>query len=154
METEGNFMEDWIKKWKQELSWQERWDVNGWGRKPKPKMVIDLDSIYKDGKLFGYDIYYDKKQINGEDIDIGPLTDVIKDGTKYTVMFAFEWQYMKLSMLCTSKDKDGVPVGARTGISLDFLFAKMVQVIPEMIVRNALEQMIREIEMTNEGNDN
>ena len=65
METEGNFMEDWIKKWKQELSWQERWDVNGWGRKPKPKMVIDLDSIYKDGKLFGYDIYYDKKQING-----------------------------------------------------------------------------------------
>lgn len=116
-------------------------------------MVIDLDNIYKDGKLFGYDIYYDKKQINGEGIDIGPLTDVIKDGTKYTVKFTFEWQYMELRMLCTSKDKEGVPVSVGTSISLDFLFTKMVYVTPEMIVRNALEQMIREIEMMIEDND-
>ena len=27
METTGDFMEDWLKKWKQELSWQERWDA-------------------------------------------------------------------------------------------------------------------------------
>ena len=152
METVGDFMEDWIKKWKQGLSWQERWDVNGW--EPKPKMVINLDDICKDGKLFGYDIYYEKKQINGEVINIGPLTDIIKDGVKYTVKFAFEWQYMVLRILCTSKDKEGVPVSAGTSISLVFLFEKMVRVTPEMIVRNALEQMIREIEMTIEDNDN
>lgn len=115
-------------------------------------ITIDLDNIYKDGKLFGYDIYYEKKQINGEDIDIGPLTDIIKDGVKYTVKFAFEWQYMTLRMLCTSKDKEGVPVSAGTSISLFFLFEKMVYVTPEMIVRNALEQMIREIEMMIEDN--
>lgn len=116
-------------------------------------MTIDLDKIYKDGKLFGYNIYYEKKRINGEDINIGPLTDIIKDGVKYTVKFAFEWQYMELRMLCTSKDKYGTPIGARTCISLVFLFEKMVRVTPEMIVRNALEQMIREIEMTIEDND-
>lgn len=117
-------------------------------------ITIDIDSAYKDGKLFGYDIYYEKKRINGEDINIGPLTDIIKDGVKYTVKFAFEWQYMALRMLCTSKDKEGVPVSAGTSISLFFLFEKMVRVTPEMIVRNALEQMIREIKMTIEDNDN
>ena len=116
-------------------------------------ITIDIDSVYKDGKLFGYDIYYEKKQINGEDINIGPLTDVIKNGRKYTVKFAFDWQYMVLRMLCTSKDKEGVPVSTGTSISLFFLFEKMAHVTPEMIVRNALEQMIREIEITIEDND-
>lgn len=136
--------------------WEELMEKMGWEEKEPPtppRIVIDLDDIYKDGKLFGYEIYYEKKRINEEGIDIGPLTDVIKDGTKYTVKFAFEWQYMELRMLCTSKDKEGVPVSVGTSISLDFLFTKMVYVTPEMIVRNALEQMIREIEMMIEDND-
>jgi hypothetical protein len=60
---------------------------------------------------------------------------------------------MTLRILCTSKDKEGVPVSAGTSISLFFLFEKMVYVTPEMIVRNALEQMIREIEIMIEDND-
>lgn len=117
------------------------------------RMIIDLDNTYKDGKLFGYDIYYEKKRINGKDINIGPLTDVVKDGTKYTVKFAFEWQYMILRMLCTPKDKEGVPVSVGTSIPLDFLSTKLEHITPEMIVRNAVERLIREIERTIESDD-
>jgi hypothetical protein len=41
METVGDFMEDWLKKWKQELSWQERWDVNGWHKEDDLSAELD-----------------------------------------------------------------------------------------------------------------
>jgi hypothetical protein len=41
METVGDFMEDWIKKWKQELSWQERWDANGWHKEDELSEELD-----------------------------------------------------------------------------------------------------------------
>ena len=41
METVGDFMEDWLKKWKQELSWQERWDVNGWHKEDDLSEELD-----------------------------------------------------------------------------------------------------------------
>ena len=44
METVGDFMEDWVKKWKQELSWQERWDVNGWHK--EDDMSEELDDYW------------------------------------------------------------------------------------------------------------
>lgn len=77
---------------KQDMSWQERWDTNGW--KPKPKIVINLDDIYKDGKLFGYDIYFKKAiDYNGEEIETGPWAS-IKDGNKsYEVQFFWDWEH-------------------------------------------------------------
>ena len=44
METTGDFMEDWLKKWKQELSWQERWDANGWHK--EDDMSEELDDYW------------------------------------------------------------------------------------------------------------
>ena len=48
METAGNFFEDWIKKWKQELSWQERWDVNGWHKEDDTNVKLDVDYWNRD----------------------------------------------------------------------------------------------------------
>lgn len=145
METVGDFMEDWIKKWKQELSWQERWDVNGWGRKPKPKMVISLDDIYKDGKLFGCDVIYNL--IGEDEIQIPELKlDYYReeDGKHYILDYDFDWEHESFT-LSYLKFENGIPYKARNEINFHMLFSVQPGV-EQVVFKHAAESIIREVE--------
>lgn len=138
-------MEDWIKKWKQELSWQERWDVNGWGRKPKPKTFINLDDIYKDGKLFGCDIICNL--ICEDEIQIPQFKlDYYReeDGKHYILDYNFDWEYESL-ILSYIKFENGIPYKARFEINFRMLF-DVKPGMEQMVFEHAAESVIREVE--------
>lgn len=138
-------MEDWIKKWKQELSWQERWDVNGWGRKPKPKTVINLDDIYKDGKLFGCDIICNL--ICEDEIQIPQFKlDYYREevGKHYILDYNFDWEYESF-ILSYVKFENGIPYKARFEINFRMLF-DVKPGMEQMVFEHAAESVIREVE--------
>ena len=148
METVGDIMEDWIKKWKQELSWQERWDVNGWGRKPKPKTVINLDDIYEDGKLFGQDIYYNPAD------DRIPCFDVIKNNRHYVFSVLWNWEKYHLVLCCFTIVK-AIPYRARREIGFDIMFS-LKDGLLQNLIDTEIENLISTIEnlINNDKKDN
>ena len=150
METEGVFKEDWVKKWKQELSWQERWDANEW--KPKPKMVIDLDNIYKDGKLFGCDIICNL--IGKDEIPLFKLDYYREgDGKHYILDYKFDWEY-GVFILSYIKFENGKPYKARIQINFDMLF-EVKTGLEQIVFKRAAESLIREVEkLINDDKEN
>lgn len=128
---------------KQDMSWQERWDANGW--KPKPKIVINLDDIYKDGKLFGYDTYFKKViDYDGKERESGPWTS-IKDGNKdYEVQFFWDWELCFLRIVGKaeiSTPLGKIPLTAQRQISFDMLFRAKPE-ITKVIVEDAIDELI------------
>lgn len=108
-------------------------------------MTIDLDKIYKDGKLFGYDIYFKKViDYNGEEIETGPWVS-IKDGNKsYEVQFFWDWIFCCLRIvgkteISTSSGK--IPLTAQRQISFDMLFRAKPE-ITKVIVEDAIDELI------------
>lgn len=145
METVGDIMEDWIKKWKQGLSWQERWDVNGWGRNPKPKTVINLDDIYKDGKLFGCDVI--RNLIGEDEIQIPEFKLDYRreeDGKHYILDYDFDWEHESFA-LSYLKFENGTPYKARVQINFHMLFS-VKPGVEQMVFEHAAESVIREVE--------
>ncbi len=108
-------------------------------------ITIDLDNISKDGKLFGYDIYY-KKMIdyNGKEIETGPWTS-IKDGNKnYEVRFSWDWELCFLLIVGKTKINtplEKVPLMAQRQISFDMLFGVKPE-ITKIIVEKAINELI------------
>ena len=121
---------------KRDMSWQERWDVNGW--KPKPKMVIDLDKIYKDGKLFGQDIYF-----NPENENI-PCFDIIKNNHQYIFSILWNWRDCHLILCCFSIVK-GIPYRARRQIGFDTMFS-LKGGLAKTMMNAEIEKLINTIE--------
>ena len=125
------------------MSWQERWDANGW--KPKPKTVINLDDIYKDGKLFGYDIYFKKViDYDGKERESGPWTS-IKDGNKdYEVRFSWDWEHCFLDIVGKTEINTllgKIPLTAQRQISFDMLFRAKPETT-KVMVEDVIDELI------------
>ena len=111
---------------KRDMSWQEFWGAHGW--KPKQQMVIDLDDIYKDGKLFGYTVIH-------VDDEKGAIVRVRVDqtGHKYIVSFKFDWEDFELLI-------EGHPLGQDTFIRICHPFDSLFQ-----LKCNLIETSVRDI---------
>lgn len=130
---------------KRDMSWQERWDANGW--KPKPKMVINLDDIYKDGKLFGHDIYYSPVD------DRIPCFDVIKNNHHYVFSILWNWRDWHLILCCFSIVK-AIPYRARRQIGFDTMFS-LKDGLLQILIDTEIENLIREVEkLINDDKEN
>lgn len=136
IETIDDFMEDWLKKWGQGLSWQEFWGAHGW--KPKKQMVIDLDDIYKDGKLFGYTVIH-------VDDEKGTIVRVEENGHKYIVSFKFDWENFVLRIEAHPLGQDAF---IRFSHSLDSLF-RLKGNLTEYAVKDTVHRIITEFERRN-----
>lgn len=144
MEEWGDCLENLIKSWKQGLSRQERWDINGWRKEDEdqeehsnpPKTlrraakeriikealekgeVLDLDAIYEDGKLFGRKLrYLDYEDAEGNpDVCRFVVFDYKEKPYKVRLKFNFEDSVIDLWVgeYC---ERIGNNVGASTAIT-------------------------------------
>lgn len=104
-------------------------------------MIIDLDNIYKDGKLFGYETYFvPSVNYKGEPVERGPYTRIEKDGTEYEVLFTFDWNLFVLRI--AAETTTNMRLGSQMELSLDYLFGLKDDSITE-VVQEAIERSIR-----------
>ena len=105
-------------------------------------ITIDLDNIYKDGKLFGCDIICNL--IGKDEIPLFKLDYYREgDGKHYILDYNFDWKYGAF-ILSYTKFENGKPYKAR--IQTDFHMLFEVKTGLEQIVKNAAESIIREVE--------
>jgi hypothetical protein len=111
-------------------------------------MIIDLDNIYKDGKLFGQDIYF-----NPENENI-PCFDIIKNNHQYIFSILWNWENCHLVLCCFTIVR-GVPYRARTQIGYDTLFSLKGGLV-KTIMNAEIEKLINTIEQLiyNDKKDN
>lgn len=111
----------------------------------KEGTFLDLDAIYKDGKLFGCNYYiipgsYEKnvnlKQIN-------TIFYCGEDDIFYTFLFEFDLLNNMFVLSYKTKDKDGIPFNIQMAISLHTL--NHLKVTPELVFKETAEKMIKEI---------
>jgi len=177
MESVNDALNKWIEKWKQGLSWRERWDVNGWHkeddlsvesnadywddeednhpphslrRSAKNRLikeavetgrVIDLDRIYKDGKIFGYEVECTKDEKGA----ITKLKATDSDH-EYIVSFRFDWVGFNLLIQAFPADRSkNLPEVIRSCTSLDVLLALKYDLM-EYAVRDTVNRIIAEFE--------
>lgn len=108
-------------------------------------MVIDLDKIYKDGKLFGCNIICnliceDEIQIPQFKLDYYRE----KDGKHYILDYNFDWEYGWL-ILSYAKFENGMPYKARIQTDFHMLF-EVKTGLERVVFKNAAERVIREVE--------
>lgn len=108
-------------------------------------MTINLDDIYKDGKLFGYDTYFKKViDYDGKERESGPWTS-IKDGNKnYEVRFSWDWECCFLGIIGKteiSTPLGKVPLTAQRQISFDMLFGVKPGII-KLMVKKSIDELI------------
>ena len=104
-------------------------------------ITIDIDNMVKDGKLFGYDIYFKKViDYDGKERESGPWTS-IKDGNKnYEVLFSWDWERCFLAIV--GKTEIGkVPLTVHRQISFDMLFG-VKSGIAKLIVEKSIDELI------------
>lgn len=108
-------------------------------------MIIDLDKIYKDGKLFGCDVIYNL--IGEDEIQIPELKlDYYReeDGKHYILDYNFDWEYESF-ILSYIKFENGIPYKARIQINFHMLFS-VKPGIEQVVFKHAAESVIREVE--------
>lgn len=100
-------------------------------------MTIDLDKIYKDGKLFGYTVIYvdDKKGAVAR-------VRVKQTGHKYIVSFKFDWENFELRIEAHPSGQDAF---IRFCHSFDSLFNLKGDLI-EIAVKDTVHRIITEFE--------
>lgn len=117
--------------------------------------VYDIDRLFWDeGKLFGYDTYYNilLGGICGCDEKIGPFIKVARNGEEYEILLKFDWEKCFLSLTCNSFNPYIIePVGARISIPFDALFLIKEELVKELIDSN-IEKLLTNIEtLKNDG---
>jgi len=106
-------------------------------------MIIDLDKIYKDGKLFGCDIICNL--ISKDEIPQFKLDYCREeDGKHYILDYNFDWEYESF-VLSYIKFENGIPYKARVQINFHMLFS-VKPGIEQMAFEHAAESVIREVE--------
>lgn len=135
METVSDFIEDWITLW----------EYTTIKKAMKEHRVIDLDSIYKDGKLFGRNIICnliceDETQIPQFKLDYYRE----EDGKHYILDYNFDWKYESF-ILSYIKFENGIQYKARIQINFHMLFS-VKPGIEQMVFERAAESVIREVE--------
>lgn len=106
-------------------------------------MIIDLDKIYKDGKLFGCNIICNL--ISEDEIPQFKLDYYRKeDGKHYILDYNFDWEYESF-ILSYVKFENGMPYKARIQINFHMLFS-VKPGIEQMVFKHAAESIIREVE--------
>ena len=106
-------------------------------------MIIDLDKIYKDGKLFGCDII--RNLISEDDIPQFKLDYRRKeDGKHYILDYDFDWAY-EAFILSYTKFENGTPYKARIQIGFHMLFETKPG-LWWVVFGDAAESIIREVE--------
>ena len=103
-------------------------------------MIIDLDKIYKDGKLFGYNIIH-------VDNEKGAIARVKVEQTNHTYIVSFKFDWKRLELLIEAN-----PLGQDTFIrfchSLLSLFNLNGDLI-EIAVKDTVHRIITEFEKRN-----
>ena len=108
-------------------------------------MKIDLDKIYKDGKLFNCNILCNL--IREDETQIPQFKLVYyreEDGKYYILDYDFDWEH-ELFILSYNKFENGIPYKARFQISFLMLFS-VKPVIEQAVFEHAAESVIREVE--------
>ena len=106
-------------------------------------MIIDLDKIYKDGKLFGRNIICNL--ISEDEIPQFKLDYYRKeDGKHYILDYNFNWEYESFT-LSYIKFENGTPYKARIQINFHMLF-DVKSGMEQMVFEHAAESIIREVE--------
>ena len=101
--------------------------------------VIDLDKIYKDGKLFNYAIEHTSN-------DGWSTTRVTENGHEYIVSFRFEWLDRSLQVQGTPVyESPKVPKMIRLCTSLDTLL-NLNGDLTDYAVKNTVDRIINEFE--------
>lgn len=105
-------------------------------------MTIDLDKIYKDGKLFGCNIICN---LIGEDEIPQFKLDYYReeDGKHYILDYNFDWEHESF-ILSYIKFENGIPYKARIQIDFHMLFS-VKPGIEQMVFERAAESVIREV---------
>ena len=137
--------------------WRKLWEYETIKKAMKENKVIDLDTIFKDGKLFGYDTYFKKStDWDGEEREYGPFTS-IKDGDKdYEVRFCWNWEERFLEIIGTSEINTPlgiVPLAAQRQISFDMLFGVKSGIV-KLIIEKSIDELITYFKSKEGDNDN
>ena len=115
-------------------------------------ITIDLDNIFKDGKLFGYDIMCN---LAGEDEIPQFKLDYYReeDGKHYILDYNFDWEYGAF-ILSYIKFENGIPYKARFQTDFHMLF-EVKAGLEQVVFKHAAESLIREVEkLINDDKEN
>ena len=107
--------------------------------------TIDLDKIYKDGKLFGCDVI--RNLIGEDEIQIPEFKLDYRreeDGRHYILDYDFDWEHESFT-LSYLKFENGIPYKARTQIGFHMLFETKPG-LWRVVFGHAAESIIREVE--------
>ena len=98
-------------------------------------MIVDLDAIYKDGKMFGY-------VVECTDDEKGAITKIAKNDHEYIVSFRFDWEFLNLLIQVIPEDHSmKVPRVMRFCHSFYSLF-NLKDGLIEMVVRDTVDRII------------
>ena len=136
--------------------WIERWE-NATVKKAKEEgRFIDLDSIYKDGKLFGCRIIHtDPFDAKAYGMSLTKLDYHSKESDKnYILDYEFDWERQEF-ILSYFRWVNATPYKARIQINFHMLFS-VKPGIEQMVFEHAAESIIREVEklIDNDKKDN
>ena len=116
-------------------------------------MTIDLDKIYKDGKLFGCDVICNL--ICEDEIPQFKLDYYREeDGKHYVLDYNFDWKYGAF-ILSYIRFENGIPYKARIQTDFHMLFEVKAD-LEQVVFKHAAESVIREVEKSidNDKKDN
>ena len=106
-------------------------------------ITIDLDNIYKDGKLFGCDII--RNLICEDEIPQFKLDYYREEDDKHYILdYKFDWEYGEF-ILSYIKFENGIPYKARIQINFHMLF-EVKTGLEQVLFKHAAESIIREVE--------
>ena len=109
-------------------------------------MTIDLDNIYKDGKLFGCDVIQnDPLAARAYGMSLYKLDYHSKEsGNNYILDYEFDWKGQAF-ILSYFRWVNATPYKARIQINFHMLFS-VKPGIEQMVFEHAAESVIREVE--------
>lgn len=116
-------------------------------------MTIDLDNIYKNGKLFGCNVIrniIDEDEISRFKLDYCRE----EDGKHYILDYSFDWEHESF-ILSYIKFENGIPYKARIQTDFHMLF-EVKTGLEQVVFKHAAESLIREVEklINNDKKDN
>ena len=108
-------------------------------------MTIDLDKIYKDGKLFNCNILCNLIREDETQIPQFKLVYYREEDDKHYILdYNFDWEHESF-ILSYIKFENGIPYKARFQISFHMLFSVKPD-IEQAVFEHAAESVIREVE--------
>ena len=115
-------------------------------------MIIDLDKIFNDGKLFGCDVICNL--ISEDEIQHFKLDYYREEDDKHYILdYNFDWKYESF-ILSYIKFANGIPYKARIQINFHMLFETKTG-LEQFVFKNAAESLIREVEkLINDDKEN